>query len=259
MIRGLYTSGWSMLAGSKQMDTISNNLANVNTNGYKRDTIVYEAFPDALIRRINDTRSNLNPSGRVGNVQLGNDVGEVFTFYRQGAMMETNGKFDMAIGQSNSAFFTVAVPDNQGNFRELYTRDGAFVLNADNYLVTKEGYPVMGVNGPVILQSEDFSVLEDGRIVEGGQEVNRLLIKDFTDTTTLRKIGSNLVEATENTEEKEFTGIIKQGYLEQSNVNAINEMISMITTLRAYEANQKVLQAQDSTLERVVNEVGVVR
>ncbi|NLD47156.1 MAG: flagellar hook-basal body protein [Clostridiaceae bacterium] len=259
MIRGLYTSGWSMLAGSKQMDTISNNLANVNTNGYKRDTIVYEAFPNALIRRINDTRSNLNPSGKVGNVELGNDVGEVFTFYRQGPMVKTDGKLDMALGESNSAFFTVAVPDNEGNFREQYTRDGAFVLNAENYLVTKDGYPVMGTNGPVILQTEDFSVLEDGRIIEEGQEVNRLLIKDFTDTSTLRKIGSNLVEITENTEEKEFNGIVKQGYLEQSNVNAINEMISMITTIRAYEANQKVLQAQDGTLEKVVNEVGAVR
>jgi len=81
MIRGLYTSGWSMLANTKQMDVISNNLANVNTNAYKKDTVVYESFPEMLVKRINDSNSTDNPSGRVGGMHLGNDVGEVFTYY----------------------------------------------------------------------------------------------------------------------------------------------------------------------------------
>ncbi len=259
MIRGLYTSGWSMLSGSKQIDTISNNLANVNTNGYKRDNVIFETFPQALIRRINDTRSNLNPSGKVGNVQLGNDAGEVFTYYRQGSMMKTDANTDMAIGDSPSAFFTVARPGTDGSYREYYTRDGAFVLNSQKLLTTKDGYPVMGENGSIVLESEDFSIMDDGTIVENGEIVNKLMIKDFTDTATLRKIGDNLVEKTEDTEEQEFNGIVKQGYLEQSNVNTVNEMINMITVMRHYEANQKVLQAQDSTLERAVNEVGAVR
>lgn len=259
MIRGLYTSGWSMLAETKQMDTISNNIANVNTNGYKKDTVVFESFPNSLIRRINDSRSNLNPSGRAGDVQLGNDAGEVFTFYRQGQMVKTDVKLDMAVGGSNSAFFTVGAPDGDGNLKEYYTRDGAFVLNADKFLQTKDGNFVMGNNGPIRLESEDFSILDDGSIIQDGQLVDGLLMKDFTDTATLRKVGSNLIEKTDETEEKQFEGIIKQGYLEQSNVNAINEMINMITILRSYEASQKVLQAQDGTLEKVVNEVGAVR
>lgn len=85
------------------------------------------------------------------------------------------------------------------------------------------------------------------------------MIRNFTDTTTLRKTGSNLVQRTENTQEQPFDGIVRQGYLEQSNVNSINEMINMITIMRSYEANQKILQAQDGTLERAVNEIGVVR
>ena len=259
MIRGLYTSGWSMLANTKQMDTISNNLANVNTNGYKKDTVVFEAFPNALINRINDSKSNLNPSGKVGDVQLGNDVGEVFTYYKQGQLIKTDGNIDMAISGSDSAFFAVAVPDGNGDYRECYTRDGAFGLNAMNQLVTKDGNPVMGVNGTITLQSEEFAVTDDGSVIENGQIVNKLLIKEFTDSTTLRKIGSNLVERTDGTQEQEFGGTVKQGYLEQSNVNTINEMINMITVMRSYEANQKVLHSQDAATEKAVNEVGVVR
>ncbi|ODM27425.1 flagellar hook-basal body protein [Acetivibrio mesophilus] len=258
MIRGLYTSGWSMLANSKQMDVVSNNLANVNTAAYKKDTVILESFPDALVRRVND-RSSSNPSGRLGNVQLGNDVGEVFTYYNQGQLQKTDNSFDMAIENCNTAFFTVAVPAGNGAYRECYTRDGSFTLNSNRQLVTKEGYPVMGQNGVITINSEDFSVSDDGSIVENGQIVDRLLIRNFTDATTLRKMGSNLVERTENTQEQQFDGIVRQGYLEQSNVNSINEMINMITIMRSYEANQKIFQAQDGTLEKAVNEIGVVR
>lgn len=259
MIRGLYTSGWSMTANSKQMDIVSNNLANVNTNGYKKDTVVFESFPDALISRINDSKSSLNPSGKVGDVQLGNDVGEVFTYYHQGQLIKTDNSLDMAISGSDTAFFTVAVPDNNGNLRQSYSRDGAFGLNTERQLVTKEGYLVMGENGPITLETENFNISSDGSILQNGEVIDKLMIKSFTDTKTLRKTGSNLVERTEETQEQEFSGVIKQGYLEQSNVNAVNEMINMITIMRSYEANQKILQAQDGALEKAVNEVGTVR
>ncbi|NLI59303.1 MAG: flagellar hook-basal body protein [Clostridium sp.] len=258
MIRGLYTSGWSMLANTKQMDIISNNLANVNTNAYKKDTVVYESFPEMLIKRINDSKSTDNPSGRVGNMHLGNDVGEVFTYYTRGQLTKTDRSLDMAIADSDLAFFTVAVPLDNGNFVQRHTRDGAFVLNADGQLVTKEGYFVMGEGGIITLGSEDFSVLEDGTILENGQAINRLLISEFENENALRKIGENLVEAA-GANPNEFSGVVKQGYLEQSNVNAISEMVNMITVMRAYEANQKVLQAQDEALAKAVNEVGRVR
>jgi flagellar basal-body rod protein FlgF len=259
MIRALYTSGWSMRANNKQMDIVANNLANVSTNGYKRDTVVYESFPDVMIRRINDTQSKLNPSGRVGNVQLGNDVGEVFTYFNGGNLSMTESSLDLAIGASDSAFFTIGVPNGNGGITEYFTRDGGFSLNAQNQLVTTEGYFVMGMNGPITLEGENFAVLEDGTIVQNEQVVDRLDIREFTDTTTLRKYGENLIQTTAQTQEKEFTGVIKQGYLEQSNVNAVNEMINMITVMRAYESNQKIIQALDGTLEKAVNEVGAVR
>jgi len=259
MIRGLYTSGWSMLANSKQMDVVSNNLANVNTTAFKKDTLILESFPDMLVRRINDSRSASNPSGRLGNVQLGNDVGEVFTYYTQGQLQKTDNNLDMAISNCDTAFFTVAVPGGNGEYTEYYTRDGSFALNAYGQLVTKEGYLVMGQNGVITLNSENFSVSDDGTIIQDGEAVARLLIRNFTDTTTLRKVGSNLVQRTENTQEQPFDGVVRQVDLEQSNVNSINEMINMITIMRSYEANQKILQAQDGTLEKAVNEIGVVR
>ncbi len=259
MIRGLYTSGWSMMANSKKMDVISNNLANVDTNAYKRDTVVFETFPEVLTKRVNDTKSALNPSGEVGNMQLGSDIGEIFTYYETGKSIETGRNLDMAVQNSGSAFFTVNVPDGNGNMKECYTRDGAFVIDSNNQLVTKEGYLVMGENGPITLQGEDFSVKDDGTIIQNGEEVDKLAIKDFTDTTTLRKFGSNLVEKTDATEEQTFNGLIAQGVLEGSNVNIVREMVDMITVMRSYEANQKLLQFQDNTLDKLVNQVGILR
>lgn len=258
MIRGLYTSGWSMLAIQKKMDVISNNLANVNTNGFKKDTVVYESFPDVLTRRINDSRSNLNPSGIVGGMRLGSDVGEVFTYFTQGQLTNTGGRLDMAIEDADSAFFSVLVPDDGGNMTEYYTRDGAFIMGPGNALITKEGYAVEGQNGPIVLDGGDFSVEPDGRVVQNGETVDTLLIRQFTDTKTLRKYGDNLLARTDQTEEEPFGGTVQQGFLELSNVNIVREMVDMITVMRSYEANQKVLQAQDSTLDKAVNQVGAI-
>lgn len=259
MIRGLYTSGWSMLANTKQMDVITNNLANASTNGFKKDTVVFETFPQLLTKRINDTRSGSNPMGKLGTMELGNDVGEIFTYYTQGQLVKTDNKFDMAFQNSGTSFFTIGVPDADGNMNQYYTRDGSFTINAEKQLVTKDGYPVMGENGPITLKNDDFSVQPDGTIIQDGAAVDKLLIKDFANPTSLRKFGSNLLQTTGETQEQEFTGTVTQGFLEQSNVNIVKEMVDMISVMRSYEANQKILQAQDTTLDKAVNEVGALR
>jgi flagellar basal-body rod protein FlgF len=259
MIRGLYTSGWSMMAIEKKMDVISNNLANVNTTGYKRDNVVLESFPEALTKRINDMHSVLNPTGIIGNMRHGFDIGEVFTYYNEGKLLRTGNEFDMAIKGSEVAFFTVAMADGEENYMECYTRDGSFSINSEGFLVTSEGYNVMGENGPILLNGEKFIIEDDGTILQNNNAAGRLLIKQFDDVSTLRKFKENLVIKTLETNEIEFDGDVLQGYLEQSNVNTVNEMVDIITVMRAYEANQKCLQIQDSTLEKTVNEVGVVR
>ena len=259
MIRGIYTSAWSMKATSKKMDVISNNLANVNTNAFKKDTVVFESFPDVLAKRLHDNSRASGTTANIGRMKPGSDIGEVYTYYSEGALTETGNSFDLAFKNSPSAFFTVGVTGVDGQVRPYYTRDGAFVLNAEGQMVTKDGYQVLGVNGPVTLNGSDFIVNDDGSVIQGGQVVNRLAVREFPDLTALRKFGSNMVEAPEGDNGQEFTGIILQGYIEQSNVNIIKEMVDMISVMRAYEANQKILQAQDGTLEKAVIEVGAVR
>lgn len=259
MIRGLYSSGWSMKANNRKMDVIANNLANVNTNGYKKDSVVFKSFPELVTQRVNDNKDSSNPSGRIGRMELSSDVDEVFTYYYQGPTIRTDSKTDFSISDMGSAFFTIAVMGEDGNIREYYTRDGAFIINDNNILVTKEGYPVMGQNGSINIYDNNFIVEEDGTIIQNGDITDRFLIRNFSDTSTLRKIGSNLIERTADTQEQPFNGAVKQGFLEQSNVNVIKEMVDMITVMRAYEANQKILQIQDGTLEKAVNEVGSVR
>lgn len=265
MIRGLYTSGWSMLANSRKLDVITNNMANVNTAAFKKDTVVFESFPSVLTKRINDTRSPLNASGNIGKMQLSSDVGEIFTYYTPGQLQQTGNDFDLAIkddtsGQTVSpAFFTIGVMDPKDNtLKEFYTKDGEFVLNSNNQMVTKDGNYVLGQSGPITLQNGKFTVDEKGQVIQNGEVLDTLKITQFTDGTKLRKYGDNLVQNS-GSEVVDFKGTVLQGYTEQSNVNVVSEMIDMINVMRAYEANQKVLQAQDDTLQKACNEVGAVK
>lgn len=259
MISGLYTAGWSMQTDIKKMDFITNNLANAGTNGFKRDTVVFQTFPEVLMSITNDEGQGTNPEGRLGKISFGNDIGEVFTDYTEGPIQKTDSKLDAAIRDDKSAFFTVAVPDGQGGYTEYYTRDGSFSLNQGSQLVNADGYAVLGQNGPIVLAGDSFEIKDDGTIFENGVYKDKLLIKQFDDTRTLQKYGMNLVSKTSATNEVPFTGSVTQGYLERSNVNIVAEMVNMINAVRAYETNQKLLQFQDGTLDKVVNEVGAVR
>lgn len=259
MVRGLYTSGWSMLSLEKKMDVISNNMANSSTSGYKKDTLVMESFPNVLTKIVKDFNVPTGTVHDIGTMQLGSDVGQVYTYYSQGQLNRTDNKLDMAISGSDNAFFTVAVPDADGNIKAYYTRDGSFSKSSNGTLVTKDGYTVLGQNGPITLQSGDFTVNEDGTVEQNGETVDKLLMTEFDDTAVLKKYGMNLIQADAEAQARNFSGTVQQGYLELSNVNSIKEMVDMITVLRSYEANQKVLQAIDSTLDKAVNQVGAVR
>jgi flagellar basal-body rod protein FlgF len=259
MIRGLYGCGWSMLANSKKMDVISNNLANVNTNGFKKDLAVLKSFPELLTKCIKNNTENKGSSNIVGTMSISSDIDEVFTYYNQGQLNNTENKLDFAIDDTGDSFFTVLIENPDGTRRIRYTRDGAFNINQQNILVTKEGYPVLGEQGIITIQDKDFIVDEKGMIIQDSVITDRFSISSFTDTKTLLKVGSNMVEVSGDTEVKPFDGSVFQGCLELSNVNIIKEMVDMITVLRAYESNQKMIQIQDATLEKAVNEVGIVR
>lgn len=263
MVRGLYTAGWGLVANTKKLDVIANNLANVNTNGFKKDTVIYETFADYMAKRINDPSGANRGPVAIGPMEFGSDIGEIYTVYTQGKLINTGATTDLAIKNNDRAFFAVEVPSPDGAVQEMYTRNGAFAVDVNGRLVTQDGYVVKGLvngeEGPIILNSDDFVVESDGTVIQDGEVVAVLVIREFENTDTLRKRGDNLVERTDETQETEFSGSVQQGYQEESNVNPVKEMVDMIAAMRLYEANQKVLRAYDDTLDKAVNEVAVVR
>jgi flagellar basal-body rod protein FlgG len=275
----LYTGASGMVVQQNRLDEIANNLANVDLNGYKKDTAIEKAFPELLLRRMNDDGVYRFPMGSVdttpivGRLGTGVETNEVYTNFEQGAMKQTENDFDLAL---EGAGF-MAVQTEQG---ERLTRNGAFHVNTDGYLVTKTGDFVLGENGPVKLKKNNFVIDQDGTIWQNAtfasddkrlvsqqenqweniEKVDRLKLVDVKRQRYLQKQGNSYWRETEESGPAEVIGPdtrpkIRQGFLEGSNVNAVTEMVEMIEVNRAYEANQKMIQTEDSLLGKLLNEV----
>lgn len=280
MIRGLYTGASGMQAQQHRMDALANNLANVDLNGYKKDTSIHKAFPEMLIRRTNDNGVHQFPIGSVdsapivGKLGTGVEYNESFTVFDQGSLKETSNPFDLAL--DGDGFFTI-----QTNHGERFTRNGSFVLGKEGYLLTKEGYEVMGENGPIQIKLNNFTIDKQGRVFQNGElsdNPQRLVTmeeNDWADTELvdslkvvrfegngnrfLKKQGSSLWTDTAESGKSFTTPLndrpkVLQGFLEASNVNPVTEMVNMIEVNRAYEANQKVITSQDSLLNKLINQ-----
>ncbi|HEY3269341.1 MAG TPA: flagellar basal-body rod protein FlgF [Armatimonadota bacterium] len=236
MIRGITSAAQGMMAQMAAQDVTANNLANVNTSGFKRDVPAFSVFLTGA-------------DGAAPITQLDTQAGCDFA---QGSLKQTDDKLNFAL--EGDGFFSV-----QTAAGVAYTRDGSFTLSADGALVTGSGDAVLGANGPIKLAPGSFSVDERGVITQNGKAVDTLKVVSFADPQGLRKLGGNLITApfTQATNAATTTKV-RQGYLESSNVNSVSEMVSMISGYRAYEASQKAATAQDETLEKLVNEVGRV-
>lgn len=245
MIRGIYTAASGMIAESLRNDTISNNLANANTAGYKKDIAVTKDFASLLIERINDGQD----APVIGSMGVGSVVDEVATIHSAGVSQVTGNDLDFAI--EGQGFFAVQTPNGV-----RYTRDGAFTRDRGGRLVTQDGYAVLGQNGrPVHLNGGKVNVAPDGQLSMDGLNADKLQLVQFANAKALRKEGNNLYIA-EGQRPQAATGTIRQGLLEGSNVNVVSEMVNLISGYRAYEVNGKMVQAQDATLDKAVNEVG---
>jgi len=258
MIRGLYTSALGMSNNEKRMEVIANNLANINTNGYKKDTAVSTTFSEVMTEVINGSEDNNQSSQKnIGKLSLGTEIDDVIISFKQGSLLKTDNPLDLAITNSDLSFFCVDVINPKSKqAQEMYTRDGGFTVNSLGQLTTKDGSIVKGEKGPIILKGGSISVNVDGTIIQDGITVDKLLIKEFVNADNLKKYGENLIIDAGNSQTNPFSGQIVQGSLENSNVNSISEMVDMISVMRSYEANQKVLQAHDNTLQKAANEVG---
>lgn len=237
-----------MTRESKRLDIVSNNLANASTTAFKSDGAVCGTFKKTL--------SDVMVSGsRVDVANYTPDIVNTYTNFTQGSLYSTGNATDLAISNDNNAFFTV----EDGNGNRMYTRDGAFIIDKDNFLVTAQGYRVLGTEGYINITDPEFAVSVSGQINNNANEIlGNLLITSFENPESLNKIGNNMIEASNESVVRDFNGEVQQSYLEMSNVNTVSEMVNMIAISRAYEANQKVLQTQDEMLGRSVSDVGRV-
>ncbi len=267
-----------MVAQMNRLNTLTNNLANVDLNGYKRDVAIHKAFPELLIRRMGDDGvinlgfASLDVAPIVGKLGTGVEMNEVFTVFSQGALKQTENPFDVAL--EGDGFIAVEVGG-----QERYTRNGAFLLDNQGYLVTKDGHRVMGENGPIELKKNNFAIDEYGVIYQNGafadnenrlvsleenewesvERVDRLRIVGFRRNRYLKKQGNSFWRDTPESGsalvlEPGRRPKVHQGFLEGANVNPVIEMVRMIEVNRTYEANQKLIQTEDNLLGRLLNE-----
>lgn len=279
MVRGLWTASSGMVAQEHRLDAVANNLANVDLSGYKRDLTVTKAFPELLLRRFNDNGVFVFPMGSVdttpivGTIGTGVEVNERYTVFEQGPMKQTENDFDLAL--EGRGFFTVQGPDG-----ERLTRNGSFLINSDGFLVTKDGEFVLGEQGPIRIKKNNFVIDQDGTVWQNAtfagdprrlvsieenqwknmERVDRLRLVDVKRDRYLNKEGNSFWRTTDESGDAAVLPAggrpkVRQGFLEGANVNPVTEMVQMIEVNRAYDANQRMIQTEDSLLGKLLNEV----
>lgn len=269
MLRGFYTAAAGMVAQQRKTDLLTNNMANSNTPGFKADQSSLRAFPELLLQRMGkqtvpvENAFSIPSSSMVGAVNTGVYMQEVLPKFLQGDLQETQNKTDLALQDLNpnstSAVF-FSVQDKDGNVK--YTRNGNFTLDGEGYLTTANGLYVLDRGGNRIrLNSVDFTVDSSGQISEQGRQAGTLGIAIAANSNSLIKEGDGLYRMDKNSALPQAPGAsfqVKQGCLERSNVDVSQTMTDMLSAYRSFEANQKVLQAYDHSMDKAVNEVGRV-
>lgn len=230
MINGLYSSAAGMLGQLEQQDAITNNLANANTPGYKKSSVSFAAVSQRVtIEEITRAEAPSRKVPCVIPIPFSN------TDRSQGIMQDTANPTNLAI--DGPGYFVVS----DGRSQEL-TRRGNFTLNNSGQLSTTDGKLVIGNNGPIRISNANWSVDPDGTVKVNGNTIDKLKI-----------ISENQTRAANVSNGQQPAGRILQGQLENSNVSVVREMVSMLTALRSYEANQKSIQSIDQTLDKIIN------
>lgn len=257
MVKGLYAAYTGMINQQNRMDVITNNLANANTNAYKKEGATSQAFDDVLAFKLKDASEGSKLAKRIGINNPGVKIGEGYTDFSQGPMKATDNPYDLAL--TDSGFFAVEFTNKAGESSTKYTRDGNFTLDSEGYLVTQDGDFVLDTEGEHIKidpLANDTVINAQGQIIQGNQVVATIQVTDFEDYDYLEHYGENMYQTIEGAEEKASEAGVYSGYLETSNINVATEMVNMITIQRAYESNQKVITTIDGTLDIAANQLG---
>lgn len=257
MTGSIYMAATGALAYKKRLEVLSNNLANVNTVGFKQEKNCFQAVylsESMKSTKTNDLDSNASQAPSFW-MQL-----KAQTDFSSGPLKTTGNNFDLAV--SGRGFFTVQTPNGV-----QYTRRGDFTINHQGTLITQEGWPVLGEGGEIAAESKadtsdvdgyKFSVNENGEVSVDGKRVDKLRIVDFSKLSSLEKVGHSffrpLAPNSTETDAQDFQ--ISQGFVELSNVDAVKMMTELIEVLRGYEAYQKVIRSIDDVNAKVIEEVG---
>jgi flagellar basal-body rod protein FlgG len=258
MIRALWSSASGMAAQQTNIDVISNNLANVNTTGFKKESALFE---DLMYQTEVPQGNKLGDGSTVPTgIQIGYGTRTVATArsFTQGDLQQTGGTLDVAI--QGRGFFKIEMPDGS----IAYTRDGSLKMNSSGQIVTNRGYKVSGTD-TIDSQATDITIARDGTmsvvVNNTTQTLSPITLTDFPNPAGLRALGDNLYIETDasGTPQSGLTpgsngeGTLAQGYLESSNVAIVDEMVRMIQAQRAYEISSKAIQASDEMLSTANN------
>lgn len=235
MYKGIYIALSGATLKQTQIDVISQNLANANTPGFKKDRV---SFQDFLVSQLHGL-----PEPSDGRTM--SDLSVMSTDFSNGVLLKTGNSLDVAL--EGRGF--IGLEDGR------YTRRGDFRLNSEGFLVTQEGLKVLGSGGPIqIPSSGKVEIGPSGDISVDGNAVGRIRIVDFPEISTLSKAGEDLFRS--DMQGAEARPEVRQGYIETSNVEAVKEMVTMITALREFELFQKAIRAFDESAAKVINEMG---
>lgn len=236
----LYQAAAALNANSRWQEIISNNLAAASIPGYKKQEVSFAAVQSGLA------------AGRANPLAMPHASGS--TNFRQGDLKATGVDTDVAL--EGPGFFTIQMPD--GN--TAYTRDGEFHLNSSGQVVTKQGHLVLGDGGPIQMDLNNrapLSVSASGEVTQGTDVKGRLQVIDFAAPRLLTPIGNGYFAASPNLETREpLETTFRQGFVEGANVSAATEMTQLITAMRMFEANQRVIQLQDERMGQAISELG---
>jgi flagellar basal-body rod protein FlgG len=242
MNSGVYAALSGSLVAMRKLDVLANNLANVNTAGFKKDRLTFESLLPPV---------GTPSAGRSDAPVLANE--RLFTDFSPGPQRESGNPLDLAL--AGDGFFVVETPEGR-----RYTRQGNFSRDTAGQLVTAEGYPVRGTGGPLTISGGHIDINDKGEIRSDGIPVGTLEIVDFPRPYALEKLGNALfAPADPELRPQPIKGTaVRQGILEGANVEAVTEMIQLIETNRYFEACQKVIRSYDDLAAKAANELGRV-
>lgn len=266
MVKGLYTAHTGMVNEMKRLDVLANNLANADTNAYKKEGTTSRTFADELAIKVKDS-SSYGLAQRLGTISMGVHLGQTYTDWSTGSFKVTDKLTDLGI--DGNGFFAISYTNKAGETSMKLTRDGAFTLDANGYLRTKDGDYVLNATGALngdpgqanfiqINPTQPFEINELGYIFQDDMLVGTVGLVDVDNYDYISKYGENLYDVVEGGNLIAADAKVVEGVLETSNVNVVSEMVNMITIQRAYDAGQKIITSIDSTLDIAANRIGKV-